>query len=123
MKYVIFIMAMLTTAILALYLGLALPTVVALLVLLCAVTADFYTTWRCLKERGREGNPVVAFLFKRVGVLKTFGLMAILWTVFISFRWIHQTEGIQTAVAVAYWLVPVNNMVVLARLKRQNVRC
>lgn len=123
MKYVIFVMAMLGTAVLSLLSGLAFPTVVALLVLLSAVTADFFTTWRCLKERGREGNPVVAFLFKRVGVFKTFGLMLVLWTMFVMFRWIHQTEGIQTAVAIAYWLVPVNNVIVLIKLKKKNCVC
>ncbi len=119
MKYVIFIACMFGTACLILFSGLAFPTIIALMVLVSAVALDFYTTLRCLREQGKEGNPVMALLFKKVGVYKTFGLMVILWTCFIMFRWIHQTEGIQTAVAIAYWLVPVNNMIVLARLKRQ----
>jgi len=121
MKYVIFIALMLGTACLVLFSGLVFPTVVALTVLVLAITSDFYTTLRCLKEQGREGNPVVALLFKKVGVYKTFGLMVIMWTCFIMFRWLPQTEGIQTAVACAYWLVPANNMIVLAKLKRKKV--
>ena len=123
MKYAIFIALMLGTATLVLFSGLAFPTMIALVVLVSAITSDFYTTLRCLKEQGKEGNPVVALLFKRVGVYKTFGLMVCVWTCFIVFRWMHQTEGIQTAVAIAYWLVPVNNMIVLAKLKRKNAQC
>ncbi len=119
MKYAIFIALMLGTASLVLLSGLAFPTVVALVVLLSAVASDFYTTLRCLQEKGREGNPVVALLFRKVGIYKTFGLMAILWICFIMFRWIHEPAGTQTAVALIYWYVPVNNMIVLKRLKRR----
>jgi len=119
MRFIIFITALLGTATLILLSGFRLPTQFALMVLLLAVTSDFYTTWECLKMRGREGNPVVAFLFKRVGLRRTFGVMAIAWTCSITFRWLPSVEGIQTAVALAYWLVPVNNIIVLVRLSRK----
>ena len=45
MKYVGFIMAMLMTAFLISISGFTLPTIVALLVLILAITAAFYTTW------------------------------------------------------------------------------
>ncbi len=121
MKYVIFMALMLGTASLILLSGLVFPTVIALTVLVSAVILDFYTTLRCLREKGREGNPVVALLFRKVGVYKTFGLMVILWICFIMFRWIHEPASTQTAVAIIYWYVPVNNMMVLRRLKRQKV--
>ena len=76
MKYVGFIVMMLATACLIHISGFALPTTIALSILILAITADFYTTWRCLKERGKEGNPMVAFLFKRIGLRASFGLMA-----------------------------------------------
>lgn len=122
-KFVVFVAAMLVTACLIVLSGLAFPTVVALLVLVSAISLDFYTTWRCLKEQGKEGNPAVAFLFRKVGVGKTFCLMAAFWTMFIMFRWIHQTESIQTAVAIVYWVVPLNNMIVLAKLMKKNHAC
>ncbi len=120
MKYVVFIVLLLLTATLVLLSGFTLPTAVALLVLASAVTSDFYTTWRCLQAKGKEGNPVVAFLFKKVGIPKSFAILVAMWTVFVLLRWLPQSEGIQTAVAIAYWLVPLNNLTVLAKLRRKN---
>ncbi len=120
MKYVGFMVLMLGTAFLILISGFTLPTTVALLLLILAVTADFYTTWRCLKERGREGNPMMAFLFKRIGLRLSFCIMAGLWTVIIIYRFLPAVEGIQTAIALVYWVVPLNNLVVLRRLRRKS---
>lgn len=119
MKYLIFVVLMLGTALLILLSGFALPTAIALLVFVLAITSDFYTTHRCLKNRGREGNPMVGFLFKRVGVYKTFGLMAVFWVCIIWFKWLPSTEGVQTAVALVYWLVPINNLIVLRKLSKR----
>lgn len=119
MKYIIFIALLLGTAILVLFSGFTLPTMIALTVLVLAVTSDFYTTWRCLKEKGREGNPVVAFLFRKIGLRKSFGLLVIMWVCFITLRWLPQPESIQTAVALAYWLIPINNLMVLMRLRKR----
>ncbi len=120
MKYITFIVLLMMTAFLVLLSGFTLPTAVALLVLASAVASDFYTTWRCLQVKGKEGNPVMAFLFKRVGIPKSFAIMVVVWTVFVLLRWLPQSEGIQTAVALAYWLVPLNNLTVLAKLRRKN---
>ena len=119
MKYVGFIVMMLATAYLIHISGFTLPTTVALSILILAITADFYTTWRCLKERGKEGNPMVAFLFKRVGLRASFGLMARLWVLIIVFRVVPATESAQTAIALVYWVVPLNNLIVLRRLRRK----
>ncbi len=123
MKLVIFMTFMLGTACVILLSGLVFPTTIALVVLISAIASDFLTTLGCLKEKGREGNPVVALLFRKVGIYKTFALVAVVWACFIMFRWMNQTEGIQTAIAIAYWMVPVNNMMVLRKLKRQNAQC
>ena len=124
MKYIIFIVLMLGAACLVLLFVPPLPTAIAFLVLISAVALDFWTTYRCLKKNGREGNPVIAFLFKKVGVFGTFGIMVGIWALFITLRWLPSEPGIQTAVAFAYWLVPVNNLAVLRRLSRKNpVRC
>ncbi len=119
-KYAIFIVIMLGTACLILLSGLVFPTAIALVVLVLAVASDFYTTLRCLRERGKEGNPVVALLFRKVGIYKTFGLMVVFWICFIMFRWIGEPASTQTTVAIIYWYVPVNNLIVLARLKKRN---
>ncbi len=118
MKYVIFILLMFGTAILVLATGLALPTVIALLILVSAISADFYTTWACMQKQGTEGNPVMALMFRKIGLRKAFCVMAIMWIIFITFRWFPQEAGVQTAIAFAYWLVPLNNLMVLIRLKK-----
>ena len=123
MKYVIFVVVMLATACLIQISGFAFPTWTALLVLILAITSDFLTTWACLRKQGREGNPVMALLFREIGLYKTFGLMAGIWVCFIVFRWLDTPDGSQTAVALVYWMVPVNNIVVLVRLRRKAARC
>ena len=122
MKNIIFMPLMFGIACLVLLSGLVLPTPVALSILIFAITADFYTTWRCLRAGGKEGNPVVAFLFRKLGLRKTFGLMVILWVCYILFVWIPQAGNVQTTVAFVYWLIPVNNAFVLAKLTRMKVR-
>jgi len=119
-KYVFFVLLMLGTAVLILYSGFTLPTEVALLVLVSAVASDFLTTWRCMRVRGREGNPAAAFLFRKIGLLKSYILLAGIWVCFIVFRYMGSSEAIQTAVALSYWLVPVNNLIVLIRLTKKN---
>ena len=103
-----------------LFTGVTFPTPIALTVLICAVGADFLTTYACLRIRGKEGNPVVAFLFKKIGIGGTFGLMACLWVLVIVFRWLPSSTGVQTAIACTYWLVPMNNLIVLRKLSRKN---
>jgi len=122
-KYVIFVVAILGTACLIQISGFTLTTGIALLILILAIAADFLTTWACLRKRGREGNPVVALLFRKIGLYRTFGLMAGIWVCFIVFRWLGTPDSSQTAVALVYWMVPVNNIVVLVRLRRKAARC
>jgi len=122
MKNIVFMALMFGIACLVLLTGLVLPLVVALLVLLVAITADFYTTWRCLKIGGIEQNPVVAFLFRRIGLSKTFGLMVILWVCYIVFVWTPQAGNVQTAVAFVYWVVPLNNVIVLRKMSKMRAR-
>jgi hypothetical protein len=102
--------------------GFAFTTVVALLILVLAIASDFLTTWVCLRKQGREGNPVIALLFRKIGLYKTFGLMAVLWICFIVFRWLNTPYSSQTAVALVYWMVPINNMVILVRLNKKMAR-
>jgi len=119
LKYVIFVVVMLGAACLIQIFGFAFPTWIALLVLILAIASDFLTTWACLRKRGKEGNPVVALLFRKIGLYKTFGLMVGLWACFIIFRWLNTPDSSQTAVALVYWMVPINNIIVLVRLNRK----
>ena len=123
MKYIIFVVVMLGIACLIQISGFAFPTWIALLVLILAIASDFLTTWACLRKQGREGNPVMALLFRKIGLYKTFGLMAGIWVCFIVFRWLGTTAASQTAVALVYWMIPMNNMLVLVKLNRKTVRC
>ena len=123
MKYIIFVVVMLGTACLIQISGFAFPTWIALLVLILAIASDFLTTWACLGMQGREGNPVMALLFRKIGRYKTFGLMAGIWVCFIVFRWLGTTAASQTAVALVYWMIPMNNMVVLVKLNRKTAWC
>jgi phosphatidylglycerophosphate synthase len=122
-KYIIFVVVMLGTACLIQISGFAFPTWIALLVLILAIASDFLTTWACLRKQGREGNPVTALLFRKIGLYKTFGLMAGIWVCFIVFRWLGTTAASQTAVALVYWMIPMNNTVVLVKLNRKTARC
>jgi len=119
MKLIFFMTIMFCTALMILASGSTLPMEITIFVLVTAVALDFLTTWKCVKRGGREGNPMIAFLFRKIGVGKTFGLVACVWVCFILFRWMPATEGLQTAVAFAYWLVPINNLDVLTRLKKK----
>lgn len=120
MKYIVFVVSMMGAAYMILFSGFRLPTPVALVSLICAVSADFLTTYLCLREQRKEGNPVIAFLFAKIGIGGTFGLLACIWVVFILFRWLPSTHGIQTAIACVYWAVPVNNLIVLRKVKEAN---
>lgn len=124
-KYVLFVILVLATAYAILYLsvktGFVLPTAGSLAVLITAVSMDFLSTHLCLRAKGREGNPVIAFLFKKLTVWGTFGLMACIWIAFIWLRFLPSNDYSQMAIAFTYWLVPGNNLIVLRRLKKRNL--
>lgn len=114
-KYLIFCFMMMGTAVAIMLSGITLPTILALIVLVVAVLMDDFTTWRALKLGFKEQNPIVAFLFKRISVPGTFLVMLGCWAVFICLVWMKTSENQQTALACAYWLVPINNMMLLRK--------
>ena len=118
--YIIFGACMMGIGALMMYLGIHLPREISLPVLLMAVVMDFLTTYLCLKAKGREGNPIVAALFKRIGIAGTFAVMVCIWVAFIYFRWWPSEPVAQTIVAIVYWIVPINNTIVLKRLTKRN---
>lgn len=98
--------------------GLQLPFIIALIMLLCAICADFTTTYLCLRAGGQEGNPLVSFLLKKLGVVGAFAVMAGIIALLIMTQFIPSGASSQTAVAMVYWIVPANNAMVLRRLRR-----
>ena len=116
MKIVAFMALMLGTAVSLQLLRVSLPTLIALMIFVSAIILDFVTTWKCLSLGGKEGNPLVAGLFKKIGVKKTFALTATAWILIIVFRWLPTTQIGQTSVALVYWLVPLNNIMVIRRI-------
>ena len=118
-KFILFIVLVLGTACLIMLSEYKLPAGWPIPVLVTAIMMDFLTTYLCLRVGGREGNRVVAFVFKRAGIWGTFMASCVLWAIIIHFRVAPSNLGSQTAVALAYWLVPVNNVIVLVRLHKK----
>lgn len=120
MKFILFMILLLGTACLVFTLGFVLPTVIALTLLVLAVGADFLTTYLCYQKKGTEGNPIMAVLHKKIGLRNSFIAMAGVWVLIIIFRFMPAVEGVQTAIATAYWWVPMNNVMVLRRLSKKS---
>lgn len=117
-KFIWFCLLMFSVAIIVLLSGFQLPTAGGLILFISAILADDVTTYICLKLGGTEGNPVVSFLFRKIRIkefriIGTFVLMGVLWALIIYFRWLPASEAVQTAIACAYWLVPINNILVI----------
>jgi len=119
-KYIAFVALCMCVAIAVFLSGFTMPTSIAILVLVLAIASDTTTTYLCLRKKGQEGNPVVARLFKRLGFKGTTVIWLAIWVLIIYFRVLPATEQVQTAVAFAYWLVPMNNLMVLRRLTKRN---
>lgn len=119
-KYIAFIALCMGVAIAVFLSGFVMPTLVAVSVLVLAILSDTTTTYLCLRKKGQEGNPVVARLFKRLGYKGTTMVWLGIWVLIIWFRVLPASETVQTAVALAYWMVPINNLWVLRRLSKRN---
>ena len=116
-KFWWFTALMFATGIMWMLIGITLPRQVALVLLLLAVFSDMFLTYQCLRYTGKEGNPVVAFAMKKFSVWGTFMISACLWALYIKFKWTDSVPSVQTAIALTYWLVPLNNLLVLRKLK------
>lgn len=113
-----FVMLMMCVAVVVFLSGFHMPTIMSVIVLTVAVFSDSFTTWLCLRNRRKEGNPVVAFLFKKLGFMGSTVLWWMVWVLIIWFRVLPAPENVQTAVAIAYWLVPANNLMVFIRSRK-----
>ena len=119
-KYIAFIALCMGVAVVVFLSGFVMPTHLAVSVLVTAILSDTTTTYLCLRKRGQEGNPVVARLFKKLGYKGTTAVWLGIQVLIIWFRVLPASEQVQTAVALAYWIVPINNLWVLRRLSKRN---
>jgi len=119
-KFIAFCALMLAVAVAVFYSGFALPTQVNVGLLLGAAVTDSFTTWLCLRKKRQEGNPVVAFLFKKIGFFGTLAIWYALFGLNIWFKYIPSDVHSQTGVWCAYWLVPLNNLWVYWKAWRRN---
>jgi len=92
----------------------------AMVILALGVCLDIISTYLCFKNGGQEQNPVAAWVIKKIGIFGLFGGIAVLWAVLFKLVIFAPNASIyaQTALAVTYWAVPVNNFFVLKRLLR-----
>lgn len=117
-KYIAFVATCMIVAVAVFLSGFAMPTSIAIGVLVVAILSDTTTTYLCLRKKGQEGNPVVARLFRWLGYRGTTAVWLGIWVLIIWFRVLPAGEQVQTAVAIAYWMVPANNLMVLRRLTK-----
>lgn len=85
---------------------------------LSAAVCDYRTTVKACRLGGKEGNPFVNIIFKKVGVEKgglvTLGVLFLM--VMLVFRGAPPYQ--QLAIGCAYWIVPINNLLVIRRLRK-----
>ena len=92
----------------------------AMIVMAIGVCLDMLSTYLCFKNGGQEQNPVAAWVIKKVGIFGLFGAVAVIWGLLFKFVIFAPNASIyaQTALAITYLVVPINNFLVLKRLLR-----
>lgn len=95
------------------YLRLSPPLGLTVTLLVLASIADYLTTLKASSLGAKEGNPLVNLLFKGVGV-KVGGLITLAFLVpFILLMFVKAPAYGQLALGCTYWIVPVNNLMVI----------
>lgn len=121
-KYPLMAMGVLSTAtgLALLYqrLGLSPPLALTVTLFSAGVVFDYGTTVKASRLGGKEGNPFVNILFKKVGVEKGGLITMALFALMVIFMFRGSPAYMQLAVGCAYWLIPVNNLMVIRRLKK-----
>lgn len=91
---------------------------VSMAMLIAGICSDMLSTYLCFKHGGREQNPAAAWLIKKITIFGLFGVFACIWGAFFWFSFRHSNIYAQSALAIVYWSVPINNMWVLRRLMK-----
>jgi uncharacterized protein (DUF983 family) len=98
------------------------PLFVTLSLLISAIVGDCVTTMRAIKLGGKEANPLVGFLFKKLGVKGGMIVaMVVMVPIFIYF-FLRAPSYQQFAIGYVYWLIPINNLKVIKRLQKSKAR-
>ena len=93
------------------------PLFVTLSLFISAIIADCMTTVKAMKLGGKEANPIVGFLFKKLGVKRGMIVsMVVMLPIFLYF-FLKAPAYQQLAIGYVYWLIPINNLKVIRRLK------
>ena len=100
--------------------GIHLTETEAMAILAVGVCLDILSTYLCFVNGGKEQNPAGAWVIKKIGIFGLFGCIAAVWVLLFKFIIFPPSANIyaQTALALTYWAVPVNNFLVLKRLLR-----
>jgi len=88
--------------------------------LMVAVLADYKTTVTALKLGGEEANPLVRYLFNKLGVKKGGMVVISFFIAFIIFPYRTVLPCQQLAMSCTYFWVPINNLLVLRGRRKLN---
>lgn len=121
-KYPLMVLGLLSAGTVLMYwygrLGLNPPFSLTCALLMSAVASDYGTTVKATRMGGKEGNPFVGKLFNKIGVEKG-GLIVIgLFILFVIFIFRNSPPYQQLALGCMYWIIPVNNLIVIKRLRK-----
>jgi len=88
--------------------------------LLLVAVCDHTLTKKALDVGAEEGNPIVNFIFRKVGF--RFGSLFILalLCVFVIFLWSSLPVYAQFSLIIVYSIVPVNNILVVMKRRKKN---
>jgi hypothetical protein len=87
------------------------PAYVSLGIFFAAVVADHTTTRAALKSGGYESNPMLAWLFGRVGMTKGFLVILAALGLFVYLVWSSLSPATQLAIALSFFIVPAANVI------------
>jgi len=99
--------------------GISLPYTYTLFLFVGAMYMDHTTTLKALKLGGKEANPFARLLFNKLGVGLGSLVVLILMTLFIVKVFSQSPAWQQLSMACVYWIVPINNLMVIRRLGRK----
>ena len=100
-------------------LGISPPISITIPVLWSAIIADHETTKKALKLGGKECNFFANTLFKKLGAKAGLWIILGLFIMFTIFMFVDAPPYQQLALGCAYWLIPINNLLVIRRLRKQ----
>jgi len=119
-KYPLMVLGLMATGMALMYwysrLGLNPPFSLTCALLMSAVASDYGTTVKATRMGGKEGNPFVGMLFNKIGAERGGLIVVGLFILFVIFVFRNSPPYQQLALASVYWVIPVNNLIIIKRL-------